>query len=199
MLHCYEHRNEAYSSYTKGFVTLNSSNIKFTGGAAGYTSAELDKIAVAAEYLGLEHAPEQWTVELLEQKRTRMREQVGTLRAFADESRMDIFLFLMHRGTTNGEMGSFTVSEIAERMQISLSTVSHHLQELKRVGLLKVERQGKERYYRVDLDYLIDIVGNLYQKLLKKRELIKQGIPGCPTELLVEFVTKNLNLTENNK
>jgi DNA-binding transcriptional ArsR family regulator len=178
---------------------LNSSNIKFTGGAAGYTSAELDKIAVAAEYLGIEHAPEQWTVELLEQKRARMREQVGTLRAFADESRMDIFLFLMHRGTTNGEMGSFTVSEIAERMQISLSTVSHHLQELKRVGLLKVERQGKERYYRVDLDYLIDIVENLYQKLLKKRELIQQGIPGCPTELLVEFVTKNLNLTENNK
>jgi DNA-binding transcriptional ArsR family regulator len=99
----------------------------------------------------------------------------------------------MHRGTDEGELASFTVSEIGERFNISLSTVSHHLQELKRVGLLKMERRGKERYYQVDIDNIIEQVGILYQRLLKKRELIRQGIQVCPQEYLVEYFNRRLS------
>jgi hypothetical protein len=54
-----------------------------------------------------------------------------------------------------------------------------------------MERNGKERVYQADLDYVISQVEALYTRLLQKRELLKKGISGCPTELLVEFLTKN--------
>jgi DNA-binding transcriptional ArsR family regulator len=120
-----------------------------------------------------------------------MQDQLEHLRALADESRLDIMLFLLHTGGKDGQPLSYTVSEIAERFKISMSTVSHHLQELKRVGIVRMERHGKERVYQADLDYMISQVEAIHKRLIQKREMIRQGIPGCPTELLVEFLTKN--------
>ena|SRR5690349_18746597 len=42
------------------------------------------------------------------------------------------------------------VSDIAERLDLSVSLVSHHLRLLKGARLVKGERQGKQVYYEAD-------------------------------------------------
>jgi ArsR family transcriptional regulator len=49
------------------------------------------------------------------------------------------------------------VSEIAKRFDLSLSTVSHHLKELRNAGLIKCERQGQHIFCSVDPEILADV------------------------------------------
>jgi len=42
------------------------------------------------------------------------------------------------------------VSEIAERLDLSVSLVSHHLRLLKGARLVRADRQGKQVYYEAD-------------------------------------------------
>lgn len=45
------------------------------------------------------------------------------------------------------EKGAFTVSEICKAMRSPLANVSHHLQYLRHVGLVRVERRGRNMLY----------------------------------------------------
>jgi DNA-binding transcriptional ArsR family regulator len=47
-----------------------------------------------------------------------------------------------------------TAGELADRFQCSWPTVTRHLQRLLEAGLVVVERQGRERWYRLDVDRL---------------------------------------------
>ena len=62
-------------------------------------------------------------------------------------------------------MLSFSVTEIVDNFQLAPSTVSHHLQRLRRCGLVDVQRAGKERLYRLRLDNLRKSVGQFYDSL----------------------------------
>ena len=44
-----------------------------------------------------------------------------------------------------------TVSEVAERTQLGMSTASEHLKQLKEAGLLNAEKIGKEVEYRANV------------------------------------------------
>lgn len=65
------------------------------------------------------------------------------LKAIGSETRQRI-LFLFMDGRPR------TVGEIATRLDIVPSTASEHLAIMKRGGLLRAERDGKEVYYRSD-------------------------------------------------
>ena len=54
-----------------------------------------------------------------------------------------------------------SVSEIASRFDLSLSTVSHHLKELKSAGLIICEKRGQWVYCRPNPEVLRDIEGFL--------------------------------------
>jgi ArsR family transcriptional regulator len=54
-----------------------------------------------------------------------------------------------------------SVSEIASRFDLSLSTVSHHLKELRTAGLIICEKRGQWVYCRPNPDVLKDIEGFL--------------------------------------
>ncbi|TFF93691.1 ArsR family transcriptional regulator [Candidatus Thorarchaeota archaeon] len=72
-------------------------------------------------------------------------------RAIANESRLRILILLMRGESTN-------VSEIADRIGLSVSSVSHHMSKLDDLGFVRRERRGKEVYYHLD-DYCIrDII-----------------------------------------
>jgi DNA-binding transcriptional ArsR family regulator len=64
--------------------------------------------------------------------------------ALAHASRRHILLVLHHRG------GSMTAGEIADRFACSWPTTTRHLRTLETAGLVRVERKGRERIYRVD-------------------------------------------------
>ncbi len=89
---------------------------------------------------------------------------VDLLKAMGDETRSRILSVLCT--PDRGAMIPSTVTELALRLGLSASTVSHHLQLLLRAGLVLVERQGKERHYTLDLD-------GLRRKVAQFHELLK--------------------------
>lgn len=59
-----------------------------------------------------------------------------------------------------GDVGN-SVSEIASQFDLSLSTVSHHLKELRNAGLIICEKRGQWVYCRPNPEVLKDIEGFL--------------------------------------
>ena len=64
-----------------------------------------------------------------------------TFRLLGDPSRLKILLSCMS--------GPISVSEIAEKLELSLSLVSHHLRHLRSVRLVKGVRQSKYIFYEI--------------------------------------------------
>lgn len=63
----------------------------------------------------------------------------------AVDSRMQIFLFLKDHGKK-------TVSEVVQQMSLSQPTISYHLKNMCKDGLLTKQRVGKQIYYDVNQD-----------------------------------------------
>jgi DNA-binding transcriptional ArsR family regulator len=86
-------------------------------------------------------------------------------KGLSDENRLRILLSLCN--------GKKTVSSIVEEVNLSQPLVSHHLKELRRCLLVKVERKGLFVYYEIADERIIDIVGQLAQlatDLLSRRD-----------------------------
>lgn len=75
------------------------------------------------------------------------------VKSLSDENRLRILLSLAG--------GRKTVSKIVEDMNLSQPLVSHHLKELRRSLLVKVERKGLFVYYEMADERIIDIVRDL--------------------------------------
>lgn len=87
------------------------------------------------------------------------------VRSLADENRLRILLSL-----TNGKK---SVSAIVEDLNLSQPLVSHHLKELRRSLLVKVERSGPFVYYQMSDKRVLDIlkaIEGLTIDLLSKRK-----------------------------
>ena len=75
-------------------------------------------------------------------------------KALGDENRLAIFQLLRERCAGGCEVSEDgvdrTVSEIAKAFDLALSTVSHHLKELRNAGVILCEKHGKQVYCRVN-------------------------------------------------
>ncbi|WP_286829107.1 MULTISPECIES: ArsR/SmtB family transcription factor [Kordiimonas] len=80
---------------------------------------------------------------------------IDFFKALASDTRqaiiVDIFL--------DGEEHS--VSAVAKEMDIAISTASHHLKELKRVGILVSRKEGKDVLYKGDREFMVRIFSEL--------------------------------------
>jgi ArsR family transcriptional regulator len=56
------------------------------------------------------------------------------------------------------------VGEVQEEMGIPASTLSHHLEKLKQVGLVTVRREGTYLWYAADTDALRELLNFLYEE-----------------------------------
>jgi DNA-binding transcriptional ArsR family regulator len=74
-------------------------------------------------------------------------------KSLSDENRLRILLCIRKRKKS--------VSEIVEELQLSQPLISHHLKELKRSLLVKVERDGPFIYYELADERIIDILMDL--------------------------------------
>ncbi|MFW8599963.1 ArsR/SmtB-type metalloregulator TsoR [Desulfobacterota bacterium M19] len=74
-------------------------------------------------------------------------------KAMGDENRLRIIMVLAK--------GKKPVSRIVEEMGISQPLASHHLKELKRALLVKVERRGPFIYYELADQRIVTIISNL--------------------------------------
>lgn len=70
------------------------------------------------------------------------------LTALGDETRQHLILVMMQAGECNG----MRVNDIAEKTSLSRPAVSHHLQILKKAGIIRVRKEGTKNYYYFDAD-----------------------------------------------
>jgi DNA-binding transcriptional ArsR family regulator len=74
-------------------------------------------------------------------------------RALADETRQRILELLLEQ--------EMCVSDIVEAFPVSQPTVSHHLDVLKRLGLVTSRKAGKLVYYATDRERVVRCCGRL--------------------------------------
>lgn len=83
--------------------------------------------------------------------------------ALADETRLKIIALLQKR--------ELCVSDICARFDMTQPSISHHLDVLKRAGLVQAEKRGREVYYQLDGRTILECCGkqfNLFDiKLVK--------------------------------
>jgi DNA-binding transcriptional ArsR family regulator len=77
-----------------------------------------------------------------------LEELEAVLAAVAHESRRQILLTVWFRG------GVMTAGDIAKRFHCTWPTISRHMKILQDAGLLKHEKEGRTRLYRVNPEKL---------------------------------------------
>lgn len=73
-----------------------------------------------------------------------------TFKALSDPTRLRILHLLFH--------GEHSVNEIAEKLSLLQSTVSHQLRFLKNLRLVKFRREGTTLFYTHDDEHVIDLL-----------------------------------------
>ncbi len=75
---------------------------------------------------------------------------VSFFKVVGDETRMKIICTIAH--------DEVCVNDIAENVEMSKSAVSHQLKILKDEGLVKARRDGKNIFYSLDDQHVVDIM-----------------------------------------
>jgi len=85
-----------------------------------------------------------------------MVEMAKVFRALSDPTRLAIFELVRNcdRDGCTEEQASDSLSQIAERFGLSLSTISHHVKELRESGLITCEKRGQRLHCWVDPEVL---------------------------------------------
>lgn len=84
---------------------------------------------------------------------------IGSLSALAQETRLAIFRLLVEAGTEGLAAGA-----IAERLGIPASSLSFHLAELTRAGLIAQRRESRSLIYSANFRAMTALVGYLTEK-----------------------------------
>lgn len=88
--------------------------------------------------------------------------------ALADPTRLRILELLK----TETEL---CVSDIAAHFDIKQPSISHHLDVLKRAGLVSSEKRGREVYYRFDTSAIIECCGGQLRVFDLELRLVRDG------------------------
>lgn len=97
------------------------------------------------------------------------------LSAMGTEPRLRIVRLLL-----SAHPGGMVVGDIASELQITGSTLSHHLEKLKNEQLIKVRREGTFLWYSANTETLQDLLGFLYAECCTRNQAIEpQAITCC--------------------
>jgi DNA-binding transcriptional ArsR family regulator len=86
------------------------------------------------------------------------RTVVEGLAALAHETRLDVFRMLVQAGP-----GGLPAGAMADKLGIPPQTLSFHLKELSRAGLVENRREGRSIIYQPDYDRIGGITGYLME------------------------------------
>jgi ArsR family transcriptional regulator len=88
--------------------------------------------------------------------------------AIGTESRLRIMQLLL-----SAHPEGLVVGEIQSELDISASTLSHHLDKLKNEGLIEMSREGTFLRYRASTSALQDLLGFLYAECCTRNRAVK--------------------------
>ena len=77
-------------------------------------------------------------------------------KAIGDDTRQEILRLLM--------AGEKSVNEIVDAFSMSQPTISHHLNILKRFHLVSSRKEGKQVFYAINRDRVVECCGKLMAK-----------------------------------
>lgn len=81
------------------------------------------------------------------------------LGALAQESRLAIYRLLVRRGPDG-----YSPGDLVAKIGIPAPTLSFHLKELQRAGLISLRREGRFLYYSANFDRMRGLIGFLTEK-----------------------------------
>jgi len=84
---------------------------------------------------------------------------VLALGALAQDSRLAIYRLLVKRGPDG-----YSPTDLVEKMGIPAPTLSFHLRELQRAGLIASRRDGRFLYYSANFERMRGLIGFLTEK-----------------------------------
>ena len=99
---------------------------------------------------------------------------VGALAALAQETRLSVFRLLVEAGPEGMAAGA-----IGEKLEVPAATLSFHLKELSRAGLITSRVEGRFIYYSVDFERMAALMTFLTQNCCR----------GMPQECLTAVET----------
>jgi ArsR family transcriptional regulator, arsenate/arsenite/antimonite-responsive transcriptional repressor len=120
--------------------------------AGGWRAAGTKSEKCAAFSAGALTAPNQFYMFGM----MKSKDVIGSLAALAQESRLTVFRMLVRRGPEG-----YTPTQLAEKLKVPAPTLSFHLKELQRAGLVAVRRDGRFLYYRPNFARMKQLMGFL--------------------------------------
>ena len=102
------------------------------------------------------------------------KEVIMALAALAQESRLAVFRLLV----TAGPAG-LAASKIAEQLDVAPSSLSFHLKELSRAGLIMPHPDGRFIIYAANFDAMHTLIGFLTENCCGGNPCSPPGSPDC--------------------
>jgi DNA-binding transcriptional ArsR family regulator len=90
-------------------------------------------------------------------------ELAETFRLMSDPSRLRIILSCLAEAVS--------VGEIAQRLRLSPSLVSHHLRLLRAARLLQAERQGRQVFYEITDEHVVRMLSDMVDHVAEEHDL----------------------------
>lgn len=87
--------------------------------------------------------------------------------ALGAEPRLAIVRLLLSAHPTG-----LTAGDLQEDLEIPASTLSHHLEKLKQVGLVNVRREGTFLWYSASTEGLREVLGFLYEECCTRSKAV---------------------------
>lgn len=95
---------------------------------------------------------------------------ISALSALAQESRLALFRLLVKRGPEG-----YTPGDLASKLKIPAPTLSFHLKELQRAGLVSARREGRFLHYSASFETMQELIGFLSEKCCSLSDVERDG------------------------
>jgi ArsR family transcriptional regulator, arsenate/arsenite/antimonite-responsive transcriptional repressor len=113
-----------------------------------------------------------------------MKQILTALAALAQETRLSVYRLLVEHAPEG-----LTAGEVAERLEVAPASLSFHLKELTRAGLIVPRPEGRFVWYTADLDAMNGVVGYLTENCCRSSAVCDPKCAPNPRAVATVVVT----------